>query len=86
MQLTKFIVTCFGLLICASNSLGQTNENSISELQRVAEVLEKSANALGYRTVPGYRLADEWEAEAKKPLLKDHAHYTLFARIRTIRA
>ncbi len=78
MKLTKFIIACFCLLVFADNALGQATESSVSELQRVAKVLEKSATVLGYKTVRGYHPTDEWEAEEKKVLLENHAYYTLF--------
>ncbi len=80
MKLAKFIVTCFCLFVFAGSSLGQTNESSVSELQRVAKVLEKSAIALGYEAVKSYRPSDEWEAEEKKVLVENHAYYTLFGK------
>ncbi len=78
MKLIKFIIACFCLLVFAGDALGQTTESSVSELQRVAKVLEKSATVLGYKTVRGYRPTDEWEAEEKKVLIENHAYYTLF--------
>jgi len=80
MKLTKFVITCFCLFVFAGSSLGQIGENSVSELLRVAKVLEKSADTLGYETVRGYRPSDEWEAEEKKNLLENHAYYTLFGK------
>jgi len=79
-KLTKFIVTCFCLLVFGGDALGQATESSVSELQRVAKVLEKSATVVGYETVRGYRPSDEWEAEEKKVLLENHAYYTLFGK------
>ncbi|MDQ1636944.1 MAG: hypothetical protein QOF62_283 [Pyrinomonadaceae bacterium] len=78
MKLTKFIIACFCLLVIGGDALGQTTESSVSELQRVAKVLEKSATVLGYKTVRGFRPTDEWETEEKKVLLENHAYYTLF--------
>ena len=78
MKVTKIIIACFCLLVFAGNAFGQTTESSVSELQRVAKVLEKSATVLGYKTVRGYRPTDEWEAEEKKVLIENHAYYTLF--------
>jgi len=80
MKLTKFIVACFCLLIFAGDSLAQTSESSISELQRIAKLLEKSAIALGYEAVKSHRPSDEWEAEEKKALLESHAYYQLLGK------
>lgn len=80
MKLTKLIIACFCLLVFVGNALGQIAENSVSEMQQVAKVLEKSATALGYEAVKGYRPSDEWEAEEKKVLLENHAYYTLFGK------
>jgi len=80
MKLTKFIVACFCILVFASDSLAQTSESSVSELQRVAKLLEKSAIDLGYEALKSHRPSDEWEAEEKKALLESHAYYQLLGK------
>ncbi len=80
MKLTKFIAVCFCLLVFASGLFAQTSESSVSEPQRFAKLLEKSATALGYEAVKSHRPSDEWEAEEKKTLLESHAYYTLLGK------
>jgi hypothetical protein len=77
MKLAEFIIVCLGLVVFAGSAFGQTSETSVSELHRVANVLEKSATVLGYETLRGYLSTDEWETEEKKALIEDHAYYTL---------
>lgn len=77
MKVTKFIIACFCLLVFAGDSLGQPTASTVSDLQHVAKVIEKSAIVLGYKIVRSYRPTDEWEAEEKKVLIENHAYYTL---------
>jgi len=66
MKLAEFMIVCFGLIVFAGSAFGQTPEGSVSELHRVANVLEKSATVLGYEAVRGYLSADEWETDEKE--------------------
>ncbi len=80
MKLTKFIVACFCLLVFASDSLAQTSDSSVSESERIAKLLEKSATVLGYEAIKSHRPSDEWEAEEKKALLESHTYYSLLGK------
>ncbi len=74
------ITICLCLSVFAESALGKNIDEVSPEIKRVVEIIEQSANNLGYKAVRGYRPSDEWEAEEKKDLLESHAYYTLYGK------
>jgi len=92
MPVTKLPVTVLALTLwlcdlsgaCAgvvAPSQSDSKDQSSKAILHMAKELSETADAFNYRPVRAYTVEpDEWDTDARRPLLLRHVYYTLFSR------
>ncbi len=83
-QLTRLLVVCLlsfagGDVITSATQPSQTRDLP-QDVSRLAHVVEDVARGLGYRSMRGVQIPDQWADSERRKGLVDHTYMTLFGK------
>ena len=83
-HIDSLLVVCllsiaFGDTIAKASQSGQSSERA-QPASRLAHMVEEAARRLGYRSMRGVRVPDQWAEGDNRDLVVDHLYTTLFGK------
>ena len=81
-RVVKIYLLAAGIFILSSFWQVQlaNGEGLSPKIIRLVDIIEITTRSLGYRSMRGYKVPDEWDIGDKKNLITEHAYYTLFGK------